>query len=146
MFLCCLLLYSPCYSRCAASLAWIPPGGLGLSALVHEKAHPSISNLLLKVLMLVASTASWSNWFHLFGHRLIFCLSCLSVLSVTLVYCGQTVGRIKMKLGTQVGLSPGRIMLDKDPAPLPQKGGRAPIFGPCLLWPNDWMDHDAGWY
>jgi len=26
---------------------------------------------------------------------------CLSVLSVTLVHCGQTVGWIKMKLGTQ---------------------------------------------
>ena len=30
---------------------------------------------------------------------------CLSVLSVTFVHCGQTVGRIKMKLGMQVGLS-----------------------------------------
>jgi len=28
---------------------------------------------------------------------------CLSVLYVTLVYCGQTAGRIKMKLGMQVG-------------------------------------------
>jgi len=28
------------------------------------------------------------------------CLSCLSVLSVTLVYCGQTVWRIKMKICT----------------------------------------------
>jgi len=31
----------------------------------------------------------------------------LSCLSVTLVYCRQTVGRIKMKLGMQVGLVPG---------------------------------------
>jgi len=31
-------------------------------------------------------------------------LFCLSVLSVTLVYCGQTVGSIKMKYGTEVGL------------------------------------------
>ena len=31
-------------------------------------------------------------------------------LSVTLVYCGQTVGRIKMKLGTHVGLGPGHIV------------------------------------
>jgi len=31
---------------------------------------------------------------------------CLSCLCVTLVYCGQMVGRIKMKLGTEVGLSP----------------------------------------
>ena len=43
---------------------------------------------------------------------------CLSVcLSVTLVYCGQTVGRIKMKLGMQVGLSPDHVVLDGDPAP-----------------------------
>ena len=31
------------YSPCAASLAEIPPGGLGLSGLVHEKAHPNTS-------------------------------------------------------------------------------------------------------
>ena len=45
----------------------------------------------------------------------------LSVLSVTLVYCGQTVGWIKMPLGMEVGLSPGDtvldIALDGDPAP-----------------------------
>jgi len=43
----------------------------------------------------------------------------LSVLSVTLMYCGQTVGWIKMKLVVQVGLDPGHIVLDGDPAPLP---------------------------
>jgi len=42
---------------------------------------------------------------------------CLSCLSATLVYCGETVGRIKMKLGTQVGLGPGHIVLDGYPAP-----------------------------
>jgi len=41
------------------------------------------------------------------------------VLSVTLVYCGQTVEWIKMKLGMQVGLGPGHIVLDGDPAPSP---------------------------
>jgi len=46
----------------------------------------------------------------------------LSVLSVTLVYCGQTVGWIKMKLGTQAGLGPGHNVLDGDPDPLPLKG------------------------
>ena len=35
------------------------------------------------------------------------------------VYCGQTVVWMKMKLGTQVGLGPGDIVLDGDPAPLP---------------------------
>jgi len=47
------------------------------------------------------------------------CLSVLSytILSVTLVYCDQTVGRIKMKLGTQVGLSSGHIVLNGDRGP-----------------------------
>jgi len=73
------------------------------------------------------------------------CLSCLFVVSVTLVYCGQTVGRIQMKLGTQVGLGSGHIVLDGDPAPPPQKGTEPPIFGPYLLWPNGWMDQGATW-
>ena len=47
---------------------------------------------------------------------------CLSVLSLTLVYCGQTVGWLKIKLGVQVGLGPGHIMLDGDPALPPQQG------------------------
>jgi len=64
--------------------------------------------------------------------------SCLSILSVTLVYCGQTVGWIKMPLDREVGLGPGDIMLDGDSAP-PSKKKRAttappPIFDPCLLW------------
>ena len=55
------------------------------------------------------------------------CLSvlfvCLSVcLSVTLLYCGQMVGWIKMKLGMQVGLGPGHDVLDEDPALPPPKG------------------------
>jgi len=41
-----------------------------------------------------------------------------------------------MKLGTQVGLGPGHIVLGEDPAPLPQNGQSPPIFGPYLLWPN----------
>jgi len=49
-------------------------------------------------------------------------MSSLSVLSVMLVYCGQKVGWINMKLGMQVGLGPGDIVLDEDPAPLPKKG------------------------
>jgi len=60
------------------------------------------------------------------------CLSCLSYLSVTLVYCGQTVGWIKMKLGTQVGLGTDNIVLDGDPAPPPQ-GGTAPNFRPMSI-------------
>jgi len=72
------------------------------------------------------------------------CLSVLSVLSVTLVYCGQTVGWIKMKLGMQVGLGPGHIVLDGTQLPSP-KGAQPPIFGLYLLRSNSWMDQDATW-
>ena len=41
----------------------------------------------------------------------------LSCLSVTLVYCDQTVGWIKMPLGTKIGLGQGHIALDGDPVP-----------------------------
>jgi len=62
------------------------------------------------------------------------------------VYCVETAGWITMPLGTDVGLGPGHIVLDGDPA-LPQKGAQQPtIFGQCLLMPNGWMDQDATWY
>jgi len=53
---------------------------------------------------------------HMLSDR---CLSCLSVLSVTFMHSGQMVGWIKMKLGMQVGLGFGHIVLGGDPAPPP---------------------------
>ena len=73
-------------------------------------------------------------------YQTVVCLSCPVCLFVTFVHCGQTVGRIKMKLGMQVGLSPGHIVLDGTHLPLPQRGTAPPIFGPYLLRPNGWMD------
>ena len=58
------------------------------------------------------------------------CLSVCPVLSVTFVHCGQTAGRIKMKLGMQVGLV--RPELDGDPA-TPQKGAQSPSFRPISV-------------
>jgi len=52
------------------------------------------------------------------------------------VYCGQTAGWIKMPVGTEVGLGPGDIVLDGDPAPPSPRGTAPPIFGQCPLWPN----------
>jgi len=47
-----------------------------------------------------------------------------------LVYCGQTVGWIKVPLGMEVG--PGHIVLDGNPAP--QKGGAIdPTFRPMSI-------------
>ena len=53
-----------------------------------------------------------------------------------------------MKLGMQVGLGPGHIVLDGDLSPLPQKGAerRPQIFDSCLLWPNGRMDQDRSWH
>jgi len=54
---------------------------------------------------------------------------------------------IKMSLGMELGLGPGDFVLDGDPAPPPQKGEQSlPIFGPCLLWPNGWMDEAGTWH
>jgi len=56
------------------------------------------------------------------------CLSVCPVLSETFVHYDQTVGWIKMKLGMQVGLGPGHIVLDGDPAPPTPKGYSLPQF------------------
>ena len=80
-------------------------------------------------------------------YRTVVCpvLSC-PVCDVTLVYCGQTVGRIKMKLDMQVGIGPRHTVLDGDPAPIPKEGSAPLIFGPCILWPNSCMVQDATWH
>ena len=49
------------------------------------------------------------------------------------VYCGQTAEWIKMPFRTVVGLGPGHIVLNGDPAPAPQKGYSPAILSPCLL-------------
>jgi len=65
--------------------------------------------------------------------------SCLFVcLPVTLVYCGQTVGWIKIKFGMEVGVGPVHIVLDGDPAPLPQRG-EFPNF-PSITVVAKWLD------
>ena len=55
------------------------------------------------------------------------CTVCPVCLSLTLVYCGQTVEWIKMLLGTEVGLGPGDIVLDGDPDS-PKRGHNSPRF------------------
>jgi len=59
-------------------------------------------------------------------------LSDVVCLSVMVVYCGQMVGWIKMKLGTEVDLGPGHTVLDG--VHLPPKGGTAaPSFRPMSV-------------
>jgi len=60
------------------------------------------------------------------------------------VRCGQTAGWTKMPLGMEAGLGPGDFVFDGDQAAHRKKGTDPhPIFSPCLLWPNSWMDQDA---
>jgi len=63
------------------------------------------------------------------------------------VRCGQTVGWTMMPLGMEVRLGPGDFVFHGDPT-TPRKKAHPPhpIFDPCLLWPNGWMDEDATWY
>jgi len=56
---------------------------------------------------------------------------CLSVYNVGVL--SQTVGWIKMKLGMQVGLGPGHIVLGGNPAPLHKKRGGVPNFRPMSV-------------
>ena len=58
-------------------------------------------------------------------------------------YCGQTAGCIKMPLGMEVDLRPVDFVLNGDPASLHKNEAEPPVFGPCLLWPNGWMDQDG---
>jgi len=61
---------------------------------------------------------------------------------------GQTAGWTKIPLCMEVGLGPGDLVFDGDPAS-PGKKAHPPshtIFDPRLLSPNDWMDEDATWY
>ena len=57
------------------------------------------------------------------------------------VCCNQTAGWMKIPFGTEVG----NIVLNGDSAPL-ERGTAPPLFGPCLLWRNGWMDQDATWH
>jgi len=65
------------------------------------------------------------------------------------VCCGQTAAWIKIPLGTEVGLVPSDFVFDEDSAPTSPEERHTHLstnFGPCLLWPNGWMDQDATWY
>jgi len=63
------------------------------------------------------------------------------------ICCGQMAGWIKMPLGMELGLGPGDFVLDGT-QPFSPKRGRAafPIFGPCPLWPNGWVDQTSTWH
>jgi len=69
------------------------------------------------------------------------CLSALSVCDVDVLWPYCWMDQDATWYGGRPGPTSGHIVLDGDPAP-PHKGTQQPfpLFGPCLLWPNGWMD------
>ena len=59
------------------------------------------------------------------------------------MHSGQTAGRIKTKLGMQVGLGPGHIVLGGDPAPPPLKG-HSPAPNICCGQMAAWIKMSLG--
>jgi len=57
------------------------------------------------------------------------------------VYCGQTAVRIKLPLGTQVGISQDDMVLGGDPVPPPIKGEEPPL----QFLAHVCCDQTAGW-
>ena len=106
--LCMTVMHHEWYTHMSSSYRWLLVLGLVCWATVCKMVHPMLSD------------------------------HCPVCLSVTLVYCSQTVGWIKMKFGMEISLDPGHIVLGGDPAAPPpsKKGVQPPISGPCLLWPN----------
>ena len=102
----------------------------------------SISGALRQQGLLIISLESY---FYVFGRpfvkRFALCYQtvvCLSGLSVTLVYCSQTVRWLKNKLGMEVGL--GHIVLDGDPAPPQQKGKQVQNNPQFSVHVDNWLD------
>ena len=67
-------------------------------------------------------TIYWRPFVKRFTLSMQYPIGPLSCLCVTLEYYGQTVGWINMKLGLEVGLGPGHIVLDGDPPLRHQRG------------------------
>ena len=65
------------------------------------------------------------------GYRSV-CPVCL-VFSVTLVYCGQTVGWIKVKLGMEISLGPGHTVLGGIESSSPKGAQPLPNFRPMSI-------------
>jgi len=55
--------------------------------------------------------------------------------------------RLLLCIGMELGRGQGDFVLDGDHAPLPKRGrSPPPIFGPCLLRPNGWMNEGGTWH
>jgi len=125
--------------------------------LKHNKHYPNYSSALLEDVCRTVRPMLSDRWCPV-----LFVLFCLSV---TLMYCGQTVGWMKLGLevdlgpghirwgssspqrSTEVGLLPRRHCVRWRPSSPPQKkGGANPQFSAMSIVPNGWMHQDTTWY
>ena len=109
--------------------------------IISDKKNWSISGALRQQGLLIISLESYFCFWATvcktvrpICYQTVVCLSC-SVCNVGVLWLNGS-----NKLGMEVGLGPGHIVLDGDPAPPHQKGKQPPIFGPWLLWLYGWMD------
>jgi len=86
-------------------------------------------------------------------------MSVLPVCNVGVLYCGQTIGLIKINLACRWASDLATLCKMETQIPHGQRHSRPPlskftgagfacvriIRGPCPLWPNGWMDQDAIW-
>jgi len=112
--------------------------------LFYPSLWPEHTNVIDKSDRTDSSAIAWGE--QMLSDRCLFCLS------LTLVYCGQMVGWIRMPLGMEEGLGPGPAFFTEreTAAPTFEIYGRRLTFvrictnrGQCLLWPNGHMDQDA---
>jgi len=116
--------------------------GYSLRPRVHDGvlpdrvAHSTDCNFIIRLLFYQACICMFviiykiayfwpRNFGRPFVKQLALCYRTVVCLTVCLhcwcMYCGQTVGWIRMLLGIEVGLGPGYIVLDEDSDPFPRK-------------------------
>jgi len=115
-----------CFWRCLWLFLWRYFAASALQWIVNGAASAFVRLYVWKNIFALMFGQPFVKRFAL-CYRTVVCPISVS-LSVTLVYCGQTVGWIEMKLGTEVGLGPGHIRLDGDPAPSPPQKEHSPQF------------------
>jgi len=122
--------YFPVISRSLSPLSYLRFLPLQICTCVFRTCvfNPCISVREFSILTFSTLITSYLGFpcFRISSLLLTFSVLAFSVApSVTLAYCGQTVGWIKMPRGMAVGLGPGDSVLDGDPAP-PRKGAQQP--------------------
>jgi len=125
----------PPFTQLLAKTGWSNSSG----SLPESRCFSSADRILQKLSTLLTSCSTLSRYSSAFNN--------ISNQRLKMLYQTNMAAWIKMSLGMELGLDLGDFVLDRDPVVPSPKGGRTPqIFGPCLLWPNGWMDEADTWH